>query len=42
MSDDDLEPGVETDLADRLSYGRYLALDRLLACQTPCPRPTTS
>jgi tryptophan 2,3-dioxygenase len=28
-----LEPGVQTDLADALTYGRYLALDELLACQ---------
>ena len=32
---DDLEPGVRTDLADQLTYGRYLALDQLLACQRP-------
>ena len=31
----DLEPGVRTDLADQLTYGRYLALDELLACQRP-------
>jgi tryptophan 2,3-dioxygenase len=31
----DLEPGVKTDLAGQLTYGRYLALDRLLACQHP-------
>ena len=30
-----LEPGVQTDLADALTYGRYLALDDLLACQRP-------
>ena len=30
-----LEPGVATDLADALTYGRYLALDELLACQRP-------
>jgi tryptophan 2,3-dioxygenase len=33
--EDDLEPGVRTDLADQLTYGRYLALDQLLACQRP-------
>ena len=31
----DLEPGVRTDLADQLTYGRYLALDQLFACQRP-------
>lgn len=31
----ELEPGVKTDLAGQLTYGRYLALDRLLACQNP-------
>jgi tryptophan 2,3-dioxygenase len=30
-----LEPGVQTDLADALTYGRYLALNELLACQRP-------
>ncbi len=30
-----LEPGVQTDLADALTYGRYLALDDLLGCQRP-------
>jgi tryptophan 2,3-dioxygenase len=30
-----LEPGVQTELADALTYGRYLALDELLACQRP-------
>lgn len=38
MNDDtdrELEPGVETDLRDRLTYGRYLDLDHLLACQHP-------
>jgi tryptophan 2,3-dioxygenase len=30
-----LEPGVQTDLANALTYGRYLALDELLACQRP-------
>ena len=34
-SDDVLEPGVHTELADALTYGRYLALDDLLACQRP-------
>ena len=31
----DLEPGVKTDLAGQLTYGRYLALDQLLDCQRP-------
>jgi tryptophan 2,3-dioxygenase len=30
-----LEPGVQTELEDALTYGRYLALDELLACQRP-------
>lgn len=30
-----LEPGLETDLAGKLTYGRYLALDELLDCQRP-------
>jgi len=35
MSKHDLEPGIVTDLADRLTYGGYLRLDRLLAAQLP-------
>lgn len=35
MSKHDLEPGIVTDLADRLTYGGYLHLDRLLASQAP-------
>ncbi len=31
----ELEPGVRTDLAGALTYGRYLELDALLACQRP-------
>src|SRR5207247_5061271 len=31
----DLEPGIVTDLANRLSYGGYLRLDLLLAAQQP-------
>jgi len=31
----DLEPGIVTDLADRLTYGRYLQLDALLGAQRP-------
>jgi len=30
-----LDPGIETELEDRLTYGRYLALERLLDCQQP-------
>ena len=35
MSNRDLEPGIVTDLANRLTYGGYLRLDRLLAAQNP-------
>ena len=35
MSTRDLEPGIVTDLTDRLSYGGYLRLDHLLAAQVP-------
>jgi tryptophan 2,3-dioxygenase len=31
----EVEPGVKTDLAGQLDYGRYLALDRLLTSQRP-------
>ena len=31
----ELEPGIVTDLRDRLTYGGYLRLDRLLAAQQP-------
>ena len=31
----DLEPGIVTDLRDRLTYGGYLCLDRLLDAQQP-------
>jgi tryptophan 2,3-dioxygenase len=31
----ELEPGIVTDLSDRLTYGGYLRLDRLLAAQQP-------
>src|SRR5213595_1631136 len=30
-----LEPGIVTDLRDRLTYGGYLQLDRLLSAQQP-------
>lgn len=32
---DTLEPGIRTDLAGALTYGSYLALPELLACQRP-------
>ncbi len=35
MTTRDLEPGIVTDLTDRLSYGGYLRLDRLLTAQEP-------
>jgi tryptophan 2,3-dioxygenase len=35
MEKDDLEPGIVRDLADRLTYGGYLNLDRLLSAQQP-------
>lgn len=35
MSTRDLEPGIVTDLRDRLTYGGYLDLDRLLTAQRP-------
>src|SRR3982750_1136897 len=31
----ELEPGIVTDLADRLTYAGYLRLDRLLSAQEP-------
>ena len=31
----ELEPGIVTDLKDRLTYGGYLRLDRILAAQEP-------
>lgn len=34
-----LEPGVHTDLTDRLTYGGYLHLDRLLSAQHPLSDP---
>jgi tryptophan 2,3-dioxygenase len=30
-----LEPGIRTEFAGQLTYGRYLALDQLLDCQRP-------
>ncbi len=35
MTARELEPGIVTDLRDRLSYGGYLRLDRLLTAQEP-------
>jgi tryptophan 2,3-dioxygenase len=35
MTTRDLEPGLVTDLTNRLSYGGYLRLDRLLTAQEP-------
>jgi tryptophan 2,3-dioxygenase len=35
MSARELEPGIVTDLEDRLSYGGYLCLDRILSAQRP-------
>ncbi|MEP6484137.1 MAG: tryptophan 2,3-dioxygenase family protein [Rudaea sp.] len=35
----ELEAGIETDLRDRLSYGGYLQLDRLLSAQLPRSDP---
>lgn len=34
-----IEPGVITDLAGKMTYGAYLALDELLACQRPLSSP---
>ena len=38
----DLEPGIVTDLAQRMSYGGYLYLDRLLDAQHPRSGSATS
>ena len=35
----ELEAGLELDLADRLTYGGYLQLDRLLSAQQPLSDP---
>jgi tryptophan 2,3-dioxygenase len=35
VPENELEKGVRTDLEGELTYGRYLALDRLLSCQNP-------
>ncbi len=39
MNKRELEPGIVTDLSDRMSYGGYLCLDELLACQRPLSNP---
>src|SRR5438046_7665992 len=39
MSKRELEPGIRTDLADRMTYAGYLQLDRLLSAQTPLSTP---
>ena len=31
----DLPEGTHTDFRNRMTYGEYLGLDRLLACQEP-------
>ena len=38
MANRSLEPGIHTDLRDRMSYGGYLRLDRLLDAQEPRSR----
>ena len=35
MTTRDLEPGIVTDFADRLTYAGYLRLDKLLTAQEP-------
>ena len=35
----DLEAGIHTDLAGRMTYGGYLQLDRLLSAQLPLSQP---
>ena len=39
MTKRELEPGMRTDLADRMTYAGYLQLDKLLAAQTPLSSP---
>ena len=34
-----IEPGIETDFSDKMSYGGYLALDTLLSAQRPVSKP---
>src|SRR4051812_2832240 len=35
----DFEPGIHTDLKDRMTYTGYLHLDRLLSAQEPLSKP---
>jgi tryptophan 2,3-dioxygenase len=42
MTTHDLEPGIVTDLTDRLSYGGYLRLDKLLTAQEPLSGTATA
>jgi tryptophan 2,3-dioxygenase len=39
MTQRELEPGIRSDLADRMTYAGYLQLDKLLAAQTPLSSP---
>jgi tryptophan 2,3-dioxygenase len=39
MTQRDLEPGMRTDLADRMTYSGYLQLDTLLSAQLPLSNP---
>lgn len=39
MGKRDMEPGLQSDLADRLTYGGYLQLDSLLSAQLPLSDP---
>lgn len=39
MAHRDLEPGIETDLADRMTYSGYLKLDKILSAQLPLSDP---
>ncbi len=41
MAQESLEPGIVTDFHDRLSYGGYLRLDRLLSAQQPLSGTTS-
>ena len=42
MTSRDLEPGIVTDLTDRLTYAGYLRLDRLLTAQGRCRATATA
>ncbi len=39
MTQRELEPGVVTDLADRMTYSGYLRLDKILSAQEPLSNP---